>query len=198
MLQGAILTLSRNKYLWIFLTAATSILALTINYGYKILNSYYKTDFGNGIIIYADDYVKTGRWIFDCNYSRLISRTPLSAPALEKENHDRYTIGEMHSLKKSDREQAKIVIGEIMKAEGWHKELRYIYSGLDTDSRVNVNVFNILSNHNGRPWVLEVRDWIGSKSLPNIEITAEPYTPETYMSHAKALQAAAKSCPKPQ
>ena len=153
---------------------------------------------GNGVVIYADDYVKTGHWVFDCNYSRLISRTPLSAPALEKENHDRHTIGEMHSLKKSDREQAKIVIGEIMKAEGWHKELRYIYSGLDTDSRVNVNVFNILSNHNGRPWVLEVRDWIGSKSLPNIEITAEPYPPETYMSHAKALQAAAKSCPKPQ
>lgn len=161
------------------------------------MTSTYKTDFGNGVIIYADDYVKTGQWYFDCTYSRLISRTPPPSPAVNTEDPKTFTIGEMHSLTPSDREQAKIAIRETLREENWHKKLRYTYSGLNTYSTLNVHIFDLLIKHNGKVWVLKVRHWLDSKNMPSIEITAEPYSPDTYVDYEKAIQMAAKSCPKP-
>ena len=58
-------------------------LFLAVGYGIKILTSVYKKELGNGVVIYADDYVRSGRWVFDCKYSRLVSREILPAPLAE-------------------------------------------------------------------------------------------------------------------
>lgn len=44
------------------------------------MTSAYKTEIEHGIIIYADNYVKIGSWVYDCDYARLISRTPYPPP----------------------------------------------------------------------------------------------------------------------
>ncbi|MGY2292096.1 hypothetical protein ACW9H6_20210 [Pseudomonas sp. SDO528_S397] len=68
----------QNKVRLLALVIVFGVLLVVSNYGVKIMTSVYKQDYGNGVVVYADDYVKTGRWVFDCGYSRLISRQPLA------------------------------------------------------------------------------------------------------------------------
>lgn len=162
------------------------------------MTSAYKQDHGNGIIVYADDYVKTGKWVFDCNNSRLISREPLPIPISELEKSGRLTIGDMYDLIGADREQAKAAIKAFTKVNGWHEKLHYLYSALNTSSSLNLHVFYLLGKHHDRSWALRVNQWIDGNNRSSFEITADPYDPETYIDYAKALQSAAKSCAVPQ
>ncbi|MFS2159816.1 hypothetical protein ACCD10_21035 [Pseudomonas sp. Pseusp122] len=188
----------RSKSFWIATTIFSPLLLVAGNYGFKITTSVYKTDLGNGVIIYADDYVKTGQWVFDCGYSRLISRKPLPVPIAELKESGRLTIGNMYALSRADEAQAKEAIRAITKIDGWYKKLRYRYSALDEYSKIAVHDFDVLGRHNGRAWALHVSQWIDNRNRSRFTIIAEPYDPETYMDHAKALEAAAKSCPVPQ
>lgn len=162
------------------------------------MTSVYKKDLGNGVIIYADDYVKTGRWVFDCEYRRLISREPLQAPLVELDTVAKLTIGNMYALNEADQAQAKEVIRAIAKIPSWYKGLRYLYSGLDEYSELRYHTFYLLAKHAGHEWAIEVDQIIGYDDKSSFKITAEPYDPEAYMDHAKVLQSAAKSCPAPQ
>ncbi|MFS2159815.1 hypothetical protein ACCD10_21030 [Pseudomonas sp. Pseusp122] len=162
------------------------------------MTSVYKTDLGNGVIIYADDYVKTGQWVFDCRYSRLISRKPLPAPIAELKESGRLTIGNMYALSDADEALAKEVIRAITKIDGWYEKLRYRYSALDESSNLTVHDFDLLGLHDGRLWALVVSQSLNYRNRSSFKVTAEPYDPETYMDHARMLQAAAKSCPVPQ
>jgi hypothetical protein len=154
-------------------------------------------DFGNGVVVYADDYVKTGRWVFDCEYSRLISRVPLPAPIDELKKSGKLTIGAMYSLSDADEIQAIEAIKEITKIEGWYTNLRYRYSALDESSNLTVHDFDLFARHNGRLWAVDVSQWV-YRNRSSFKITAEPYDPENYMDHARMLEAAAASCTVPQ
>lgn len=162
------------------------------------MTSVYKKDLGNGVVIYADDYVKSGRWVFDCKYRRLISRQPLPIPLAELNGTGKLTIGNMYALSETDQSLAKEAIRAITGIPDWYKELRYLYSGLDEYSDLRYHSFYLLAKHNDRIWALEVDQAIGYDGKSNFKVTAILYDPETYVDYAKALQAAAKSCPIPQ
>ena len=190
------MSLCRSKSLWPTIIILSPLLLIAANYGLR--TSVYNRDFGNGVIVYADDFVKTGKWVFDCSNSRLISRQPLAAPIEELKKSDRLTVGKMYSLSDADEEQAKVAIKAVMGVEGWYKKLYYRYSRLGESNDLNLHIFDLLAWHDGRSWALSVEQWFDSKNRFNFEIVAEPYDPETYMDYARSLQAAAKSCPVPQ
>lgn len=188
----------RSKGFWIAFAIFSPLLLIAANYGFKVMTSVYKTDMGNGVVIYADDYVKTGRWVFHCGRSRLISREPLPVPLAALERANKLTIGDMYALSGADELLAKAAIRAITAMPDWYKSLRYRYSVLGENSELNSHVFDLLAKHDGRTWALRVWQEIGYDGESSFDITAEPYDPETYVDYAKALQAAAKSCSAPQ
>ncbi len=187
----------RSKTFWVATAIFTPLLLVASYYGFKVMTSEYKTDLGNGVVIYADDYVKTGRWVFDCEYSRLISREPLPVPLSELESAGKLTIGNA-LLKEVDEQPAKEALRAITGIHDWYKNLRYLYSALDESSDLNSHAFYLVAKHAGRSWAVEVDQSIGYDGESHFTVTIEPYDPETYVDYAKALQAAAKSCSAPQ
>jgi len=192
------LSFYRSKNLWGAIILFSPLLLVAANYGLKIMTSVYNRDFGNGVVVYADDFVKTGKWVFDCSNSRLISRQPLVAALAEIEEFGEIAIGRMYSLSNADEAQAKLAIKAITGVEDWYKKLSYRYSYIGEDSNLSLHAFDLLAWHEGRRWALNVNQWLDSKNRSSFKIIAEPYDPETYMDYAKSLQAAAKSCPVPQ
>lgn len=163
-----------------------------------MMASVYKTDMGNGVVIYADDYVKTGHWIFHCGRSRLISRKPLPVPVMALEQAKKLNIGNMYALSDADEKLARQAIQSITTASGWYKSLRYRYSVLGENSELNSHVFDLLAKYEGRMWALRVWQEIGYDGESSFDITAEPYDPATYVDYAKAMEEAASSCSVPQ
>jgi hypothetical protein len=162
------------------------------------MTSVYNRDFGNGVVVYADDFVKSGKWVFDCSNSRLISRQPLPAPIAELQKYGRLSVDDMYYLDDVHRKQAKEAIRAITGNEAWYKKLRYRYSSLSESSDLNLHIFDLLAWHDGRLWALKVWQWIDGGVGSRFDISAELFDPETYMDYARSLQAAAKSCPVPQ
>ncbi|QXH47495.1 hypothetical protein KSS93_06125 [Pseudomonas xanthosomatis] len=161
------------------------------------MTSVYKKDRGNGVVIYADEYVKSGQWVYDCKYSRLISRRPLPAPIADLEQANQLTIGDIY-LDASEQELAKAAIRAATAKQDWYKHLRYLYSVLGESSTVSAHLFDLLTEHEGRTWALRVVQQVLYGGEYNFMVDAEPYNPDTYVDYAKALQAAARSCPVPQ
>jgi hypothetical protein len=192
------LSFYRNKNLWAAIILFSPLLLVAGNYGFKIMTSVYNRDFGNGVVVYADDFVNTGKWVFDCSNSRLVSRQPLAVPLAGLEESGPLIIGAMYYLKETDREQAKVAIKAITEVDEWHNKLNYRYSSLSENSNLNLHIFGFLAHHNGRQWAFKVWQWLDNMDGSRFKITAEPYDPETYMDYARSLQAAAKSCPVPQ
>lgn len=188
----------RSKTFWIATAILSPLLLVASYYGFKVMTSVYKTDMGNGVVIYADDYVKTGRWVFHCGRTRLISRQPLPVPMAELERANKPTIRDMYALSDADEKLAKAAIRAITATPDWYKSLRYYSSFLGENSDLNSHVFDLLAKHEGRQWILKVWQEVEYDGESSFGITAEPYDPETYVDYAKALQAAAKSCPAPQ
>jgi hypothetical protein len=58
-----ILSFYQNKNFWAAIIIFLPLLMVAVYYGLGIITSIYKTDFGSGVVIYADDYVKTGNWV---------------------------------------------------------------------------------------------------------------------------------------
>lgn len=188
----------RSKSFWIAFAIFSPLLLIAANYGFKVMTSVYKKDLGNGVVIYADDYVKSGRWVFDCEYRRLISREPLPVPIAELERVGKLTIGNMYALSDTDEKLAREVIKAVTVMPDWYRSLRYRYSVLGENSDLRSHTFDLVAAHSGQKWGLEVWQEIGYDGESSFDITAEPYDPEIYVDHAKALQSAAKSCPAPQ
>ncbi|WP_371369018.1 hypothetical protein ACA097_05595 [Pseudomonas sp. QL9] len=188
----------QNRRFWTALAIISPLLLIFGNYKLNTMMSEFKQDFGNGVVVYADKYVKTGRWVFDCNNSRLISREPLPAPISELESAKELAIGNMFYLNSSDQQRSQEVLRAIVGMPGWYKNLRYLYSALDEDSDLNSHMFYFVTQYAGQPWAVEVDQSIGHNGKSSFEVTARPYAPETYVDYTKALQAAAKSCPAPQ
>lgn len=187
----------RSKAFWVAFTLTFPVLLLATIHGIKVMTSVFNTDFGNGLVKYADEYVESGRWVFDCKYSRLINRDPLPAPVAELEKANKLTIGSMY-INKADKAIAKAVIRNVTATPGWYNNLRYVYSGLDESSNVSGHLFDLLTTYEGRTWGVKVRQSTRSRTESSFKITAEPYDPETYVDYAKAMRDALKSCPVPQ
>lgn len=187
----------RSKAFGIIIITFSLPLLLTGYYGIKIMTSVYNTDLGNGVVIYADDYVKTGHWVFDCQYSRLISREPLPTPLFELKIAGKIIIGNS-LLNKADEKPAKEALNAITGAHDWYTSLRYLYSALDESSNLNSHTFYLIDKHAGRSWAVEVEQSIDYEGKSHFTVTIEPYDPETYVDYTKALKGATKSCPKPQ
>ncbi|WXL25265.1 hypothetical protein WG219_18475 [Ectopseudomonas mendocina] len=188
----------RSKVFWIGFVILAPLLLLTASYGIKVMTSVFKKDLGNGVVIYADGYVKTGKWVFDCKYRRLISRDSLQPPITELERAEELPIDRVYALNDGEQKLADEVVKAITALPRWYDNLRYLYSVLDEYSDLRTHVFDMIIKHAGQQWALRVRQNIGNDGVSRFKVTAEPYDPATYVDYAKALQAAAKSCPVPQ
>ena len=162
------------------------------------MTSTYNKDLGNGVVIYADDYVKTGKWVFDCKYRRLISRIPLPAPLDELKSTEKFTTRNMYTLSETEKKTAKELIEKTTKVPNWYRDLKYLYSVLNDYSNIDSHVFYLITSHSGVAWAIEVDQSFEHDGKSEFKISATPYNPETYVDYAKALQAAVKSCPAPQ
>lgn len=187
----------RSRGFWIALII-TPLLLIAANHGIKFMTSIYKSDLGNGVVIYADDYVKSGKWVFDCKYRRLISRQPLPIPTMEMENSGALKFGKMYALSEADKVLAMEILRATVKKPNWYQGLHYLYSGLDESSDLRYHSFYLLVKDTHRTWAVEVDQSIGYDGKSGFKLTARPYDPETYVDYAKALQTAAQSCPVPQ
>ncbi|WP_369989597.1 hypothetical protein [Pseudomonas xanthosomatis] len=188
----------RRKSFWIVLTLIAPLIYFTASHVLKVMTSVYKKDLGNGVVIYADDYVKSGRWVFDCEYSRLIGRQPVTVPISELKSASKLTIGSMYSLKQTDLPIAKSMIRAVTAGSEWHKNLRYLYSGIDEYGNIIMHGFDMLVEYDHRQWSLRIWQHIQSSGTSAFLATANLYDPETYVDYTKALEAALKSCPAPQ
>ncbi len=162
--------------------------------------SYYTTPFKlyNGMsgTTYAGQYVKTGKWVFDCNNGRLISRTPLPPPlaALRKIKLPIESLM-IHSLNSADRAVATQLINTLHPDD--YKSLRYRFSAQNDDSVVWQHNYYLIKHHAGRDWVIEINQFSWSKS-DSFVAEAIPYDAAQYVDHPKAQSAAVVSCPAPQ
>ncbi|QXH49672.1 hypothetical protein KSS94_17155 [Pseudomonas fakonensis] len=157
----------------------------------------FKTDLGNGVVIYADDYVKTGKWVYDCGYTRLVSREPLPVPMKELAAAGKISwVINTFPIDKAEKAEALKVI-EALDAKDY-QGLVYVYSGLDEESEIRHHKFRLLKEHAGRTWVAEITQVVGRKGDRQFYAAAAPYDEATYVDYNKALNAAAVSCPQPQ
>ncbi|WP_397449986.1 hypothetical protein [Pseudomonas sp. NA-150] len=184
----------RSKGFWIASVIFAPLLLAGVNYGVKVMTSVYKTDFGNGLVIYADDYVKTGLWVFDCEYSRLISRKPLPVPIAELANSEKLPVHNIYVLDERDEVLAKEVVRKVTEVSNWYQELSYLYSALGENSELSVHTFYLITRHNGRMWAVEIDQSIHYDGS-HFKARAIPYDRETYVDYPKALMSALTTCP---
>lgn len=168
------------------------------NYIFKIITSVYKTDLGNGVVIYADDYVNSGHWVFDCEYSRLVSRAPLPVPLEELSAVKKITVGELKYLGRVDVPAAKEALSAIVARPEWYGSLEYVYSGVGEQSEIWRHKFFGLAEYAGVKWAVEVSQVLRLRGGAKFVVTGRPYDPETYVDYTKAFESAVKSCPAPQ
>lgn len=191
-----ILNLFRNRALWAAIIASSPLLMLASVYGYSMASSVYKTDFGNGMVIYGDSYVKSGRWVFDCKRSLVISRERehLPVPFKELAEQEKIRVGQIYRDGASVRE----AINSITANTEWFKGLTYVYSVLDESDRISMHKFSLLAEHAGAMWALEVYQSISLIGKSSFYVVGKRYDPETYVDYDKAFESAVKSCPAPQ
>ncbi|WP_218939158.1 hypothetical protein, partial [Pseudomonas nicosulfuronedens] len=82
----------QSKGSWVAFIIFLPLILIIARYEFKVMTSTYNKDLGNGVVIYADDYVKSGLWVFDCKYRRLVSRQPLPTPFLELKQATTFSI----------------------------------------------------------------------------------------------------------
>lgn len=188
----------QNKFWWIAIAVIVPLLMLGINFGVKVKTSVYKTDFGNGMVIYADDYVNSGRWVFDCRYTRLISRERLPPPLEELSVMEAVPIGKMHFMDNLEAAFTKKAIEAITAKPGWYKNLQYVYSSLGEFTGIQRHKFFLVVDYAGHQWAVEVSQKLWSNGKYRFDLGGRRYDPETYVDYHKAFNAAVASCPGPQ
>ncbi|WP_095157849.1 hypothetical protein [Pseudomonas sp. Irchel 3E13] len=173
-------------------------LLVAIDYGIRVSTSVYKKDLGNGVVIYGDDYVRSGLWVFDCKYSRVISRERLPVPLAELSALGEAAIGRIEYFSGRDDDSIKEVISAIIERPEWYKNLQYAYSGVGESSKIWRHKFFLPTDHAGFRLALEVNQIVYSGKTNHFVVSGRPYNPETYVDYTKAFAAAVNSCPAPQ
>lgn len=188
----------RSKKLWVLGVIFFPPLLLIGLYQLKVITSVYKTNSGISGFIYADRFVKTGEWVFDCDYARLIKREPISVPVTELEDVRNLPIKPVSYGAFSEQEQAAITA--ITGSDGWQRGLRYLSSGFRSDllpgfdEYVNAHYFHRMDTYAGQQWELKVIQRINAKRPSRFELTIRPSHPNHYVDHDVALKRALTSC----
>jgi len=174
------------------------VLTIWAYFEYRSMTSIFKTDLGNGVVIYADDYVKSGNWVFDCDYSRLISRPPLPPPFDHLKQKIPPKTLSIFPLSPTDKAIAKELIQKLAKESQWHQDLRYLYSGIGENSELSQHWFYTTTEYENRIWAIYLIQAVENEERSRFYILATPYDPETFVDYEKAMQQAKASCPTPQ
>ncbi len=96
---------------------------------YPMKPSYYKTDMGNGITVYADAYVNSGEWVYHCEKIYRVSRTPRLFPVQHFLENARLSTGPIWLSPEQSR-NALALIQTLTQTPDWYIPLRYASSGL--------------------------------------------------------------------
>lgn len=178
----------------------TKIIGLVLVLSYILFLPYdndYITDWGNGVIIKGDRYVKSGDWAYNCKRWQLVSKIPRSFPSEHFKRSGQVRIYP-HLSSPGKQEAAKAFIDQTLKTENWYERLRYVETYINESSQIHAHYFDLFAMHNGEQWRLSV----GQRDNLNIEkaysITADVYDARYDKSHEELLQEAKASCPKPQ
>jgi len=191
------LSFFRSKVLW-FVAVFLAFPLFGGSYILKIATSVYKTDLGNGVVIYGDEYVESGRWVFDCKYSRVIGRERLPVPLNEISEVKDFAFGQMLYFNGRYITSAKDAVVAVTSVPDWYKDLQYVYSGVGENSRIGSHKFFLVADYAGHRWAVEVSQSLRSNGNSRFVLTGRLYDPETYVDYTKAFDAAVKSCPAPQ
>ena len=188
----------QSKKPWVAIAVFSPLVILLVNHGLKVIFSVYNTDLGNGVVIYGDEYVKSGRWVFDCKYSRAIGRERLPAPLSEIGDVKEFAFGQLLYFDGRDVASAKDAVVAVTSVPDWYKDLQYAYSGVGENSKIGIHKFFVVADYASRRWAIEVFQSLRSNGNSRFVLTGRPYDPETYVDYTKAFDAAVKSCPAPQ
>lgn len=173
---------------------------LSLTLGYLLFlpyDNYYVTDWGNGIVIKGDRYVRSGEWAYNCIRWHLVSKTPKSFPDDDFRENKNIEIDTYTSP--PQKQQAAIeFINETLKTKNWHQRLQYIHTYINEDSQIDAHYFRLSATYKGEQWILRVRysDSFYIKKL--YFISAAPYDARYHKPYEELLQEAKLSCPKPQ
>lgn len=157
------------------------------------MTSIYKTDFGNGTVIYADKYVQSGKWAYDCKTTRLVSRAPIPFPVAGLEEKGKLDIS-TSGLFGADADTAKAVIRAVTQKDNWYSALAYLYSSLNEYSDLNAHYFGMVAEREGTAWAITVRQNDDFEGGSKFTISAKAHNPDDHIDHKKALTLAAGSC----
>lgn len=163
--------------------------------GYLLMQKKYQTDMGNGVVIYADAFVRTGKWVFTCGHVRLVSLTPIPFPASELERIGQLKADYSH-LFTADVHAGQEALESLTRVPAWHQRFHYRYSALSENSQLSGHSFGYVHDHRGRQWAVDV--WQSLQSSSRFSISITPYSSDNYVDHKRALTNAVNSCPKPQ
>lgn len=157
----------------------------------------YTTDYGNGVTVYADRYVKSGEWVYHCKRSFLVSRVARVFPSEHFRTEGKISIGPIW-LHPHRELIAKAFISAVMADEKWYARLTYVKTGITDISRISNHHFQITTDYEGSLWTILVGQPHDLNNDNDYWITAKPYDPATHITHETALNEARSSCSKPQ
>lgn len=157
----------------------------------------YTTDYGNGVTVYADRYVNTGEWVYNCKRSFLVSRVAKVFPSEHFKSEGEISIGPI-LLYPHKELIAKAFISAVIADKDWHAKLEYVKTGIDETSSLSDHYFQFTTDYEGSLWTISVGHPHDLNRDNEYSITAKPYDPATHMTHESALRESRISCPKPQ
>lgn len=79
----------------------------------------YTTDYGKGVTVYADRYVKSEEWVYNCKRSFLVSRVAKVFPSEHFESEGEVSIGPIW-LYPHRKIIAKAFIDAVITHNDWH------------------------------------------------------------------------------
>lgn len=185
--------MTSSRKIKVLAALAVLILAPVAYFGYQKMTSIYKTDFGNGTVIYADKYVQSGQWAYDCETTRLVSREPIPFPVVALEAKGKLDIS-TSGLFGADVDAAKAVIRATTARDDWSNALAYLYSSLNEYSDLNGHYFGMVTEYAGAAWTITVRQNDDFEGGSKFTISAKAYSPGDHIDHRKALTLAEASC----
>jgi hypothetical protein len=157
----------------------------------------YITDWGNGVIIKGDRYVKSGKWAYDCKRWRLVSIIPKPFPIEHFKSIA--PIEPDYYLSAFDRKTtAKEFINQMLSTDYWHKNLRYVDTYITDSSEIYSHSFEVSSLYKGEQWTLRIAQRENPSIKKAYSITADIYDATYHKPHEELLEEAKASCPKPQ
>jgi hypothetical protein len=104
----------------------------------------YTTDWGNGVVIRGDRYVKSGTWAYNCKRWQLVSKNPRSFPSEHFKRSGQVRIYP-HLSSPGKQEAAKAFIDQTLKTDNWYERLRYVETYINESSQIHAHYFDLFA-----------------------------------------------------